>query len=329
MSTASVDINSSLGRGSRIGFIGAGIVGKTMALALSRQGYSVVAVASRTVSSVDALAGLVPGCVAYPTPGEAAVAADLVFITTPDDVIGVVAEDVPWRQGQGVVHCSGVESLDVLEPARRRGAVTGGFHPLQTFSSVAEAVKSIPGSTFAIEGDVGMRTFLENMAHDLGGKPIFLRPEDKPLYHASVLMMSGFLTGLAAAMADLWVRFDIGRAQALESLLPIVEACAGALRSVGVPGAVTGPYVRGDTGTIRKHLDALSNTAPEALSVYCHMALTGLPYAFEKGTVSGERADEIRRLLVEAAGETDLFSRSSEIKGRGVEGNSPQLSGKG
>jgi len=329
MNTASVGKNGNPGRESRIGFIGAGIVGKTLALALSGKGYNVVAVASRTVSSADVLAGLVPGCVAYTTPGEAAVAADLVFITTPDDVIGAVAEDVPWRRGQGVVHCSGVESLDVLEPARRRGAATGGFHPLQTFSSISEAVKSIPGSTFAIEGDAGMRTYLGSLARDLRGKPIFLRSEDKPLYHASVLMMSGFVTGLAAAMVDLWVRFGLDRTQALESLLPITEACTKALRSVGVPGAVTGPYVRGDTGTIRKHLDALRNTAPEALSVYCHMALTGLPYAFEKGKVTGERADEIRRLLVKAAGETDFRSLYYKTKNRNVGGNSPQDSGEG
>ena len=62
-------------------------------------------------------------------------------------------------------------------------------------------------------------------------------------------------------------------------------------------GAVAGPYVRGDLGTIRKHLDALRTQAPEMLPAYCHLALTALPFALEKGNVPEERAAKARDLL--------------------------------
>ena len=289
------------GKDARIAFVGAGMVGKSLAVVLAQHGYKVVAASSRTFSSTQALASLVPGCVAYATPAEAADAADLVFITSPDDAIGAIAASIAWRPGQGVVHCSGVASLDALEPARSRGAVPGTFHPLQTFSDVEVAVRTIPGVTFAIEGGPDMRAALKDVAIELGGNPIFLRAEDKPLYHASVVIVGGLMTGMAGAVADLWSHFGIGRADALRALVPIMQGNVVTLESVGVPGAVAGPYVRGDIGTVAKHLDTLRSTAPEMLPVYCEMALAGLPYAFEKGNVPEERAGDIRELLVAAS----------------------------
>ena len=180
------------------------------------------------------------------------------------------------------------------------GAHPGAMHPLQTFSSVDAALKSLPGTSFAIEGDEQIRLYLTEMAQALGGKPIFLRPEDKALYHTSVVFMGGLLTGLAGAVAEMWGHFGIDRAEALQALTPIIRGGADTLEAVGVPGALAGPYVRGDLGTIRKHMAALKAQTPAMLPVYCHMALIGLPLALEKGRVSDEQADEIRNLLTEA-----------------------------
>ena len=289
-----------LDRSSRIGIIGAGTVGRALAIALSREGYPVVASSSRRFSSAEAMAAPVAQCVAYGSATEVADATDFVLITSTDDAIGPIAASISWRRGQGVAHCSGAASLDVLEPARRQGAIPGGFHPLQTFSTVEAALKALPGSTFGIEGAGEMRSYLNDMAFALGGNPIFLRSEDKPLYHASVVMVGGLLTELAGAVAQLWRNFGIERAEALQALLPIMEGGVATLQAVGVPGALAGPYVRGDLGTVQKHLDAIGARAPEALPTYCQMALFGLPLALEKGNVTEQRIAEIRGLLRDA-----------------------------
>jgi predicted short-subunit dehydrogenase-like oxidoreductase (DUF2520 family) len=295
---------SSLSKESKIGFVGAGMVGKSLALALSRAGYPVVAASSRTHASAEALASLVRGCEALRTHHEVAAGTDIVIISSPDDAIGPVASDIAWRTGQAAVHCSGAASLDVLEPARRLGGLPGAFHPLQTFSTVESAVQSLPQSTIAIEGEGDIRAYLEEMALALGCNPIFLRPEDKPLYHASVVMMGGLLTGLAGAVAELWGNFGIDRRDALQSLVPMIQGNANTLRSAGMPQSIAGPYVRGDVGTIRKHLDAIGSTSPHMLPAYCHMALVGLPFAFEKGKVSNAVAAEIKDMLEEALEES-------------------------
>ena len=282
---------------SRIGFIGAGMVGKSLAVVLSRNGYTVSSVSSRSFNSAKNFSNLIPACKPYYDPNHVADNCDIVFITTTDDSICNIATNIRWKCGQGVIHCSGVASTDVLSEATKKGAITATIHPLQTFSSVEDAVETLPGSTFAIEATGQMLRFLKSMTVDLQGVPVYLKPDDKPLYHASVVMMGGLLTGLAGAVADMWNELGIERNTALKSLIPMIEGNAATLKSVGMPNAIAGPYVRGDIGTIRKHLMALSTQTPHILPVYCQMALASLPYALEKGNVSESIALDIRRLL--------------------------------
>jgi predicted short-subunit dehydrogenase-like oxidoreductase (DUF2520 family) len=288
---------SSLDRSSKIAFVGAGTVGGSLAVALSRGGYRVVGVASRTFSSAEGLAGRVPGCTAYESYQEAADVADVVFLTTSDDAISSVCSAVDWRPGQAVVHCSGAASLALLEHAAARGALPGAFHPLQAFSSVEGGVESIPGITFGIEGEGALRGYLRQMALDIGGNPVFLRPEDKVLYHLSGVMMGNLLTEYVALSAQLWDHLGMSREEGIRALLPMMRQVAVNLDTSGVPGAVAGPYVRGDVGTIRKHLEALSERVPELMPLYRELALAGLRYPVEKEALSRERADEIKSLL--------------------------------
>ena len=88
-----------------IGFIGTGVLGRGLALALAGAGCPVAAVSSRTSSSARWLAGRIDGCLAADTAQAVADRCDLVFITTPDAAIAEVASAVSWRAGQGVAHC--------------------------------------------------------------------------------------------------------------------------------------------------------------------------------------------------------------------------------
>ena len=286
---------------SRIAFIGAGSVGKALAVALQRKGYRVVASASRTYASAAALAELVPGCKAYEDMQQAVDASDLVFITSSDGAIPQIASALKWRKGQVVAHCSGASSVDVLDGATKQGAIPATFHPLQTFSSVEAAVAALPGTTFAIEGDDEVREDFKRMALDLGGSPIFLKPEDKPLYHATVVMAGGILNAYVGAVAEQWAHFGIERNQALKALAPIMAGTAKTLSEYGLPAAAAGPYVRGDVGTVKKHIEAMRKNSPQLLAAYCHTALAGLHVAAEKGVASKENIETIRQLLTEAA----------------------------
>ena len=280
-----------------IGFIGAGAVGGSLAVALYNAGYPVVAVGSRTFASAERFASRVPGCAPYRSLQRLVDSVGFVFITTSDDAIGAVCDSLRWRAGQGVAHCSGAASLEPLQSAVESGAAAGAFHPLQAFSSVEEGVQNIPGATFGIEAGPELHDYLERMALDIGGNPIFLRPEDKVLYHISGVLMGNLLSVLASVAASVWPKFDHDRDEGIRALTPMMVAAARNLDAQGVPQAVAGPYPRGDLGTIRKHLDALSANAPEYLPLYCELALAGLPFAVEKGALRPELAEEIAEIV--------------------------------
>ena len=284
-------------KGSSLGFIGAGKVGGTLAITLANAGYSVKGVANRTYSSAQELAARIDGCEAHPSYQGLIDACEVVFITTSDGAIGQIVAAGEWRRGQAVVHCSGAASLDVLDKSSESGALPGAFHPFQAFSSVENGIKSIPGITFGIEGDDAMRTYLGEMARNIGANPIFLNAEDKVLYHLSGVLMGNLLTCLAAIAAQVWEKFDYDRADGVKALVPMMRAVANNLETSGIPDAVAGPYPRGDVGTVRKHLEVLEARFPEILPMYCELALAGLPYAIEKG-LDQSTADEISTLIV-------------------------------
>ena len=285
-----------LTKNSKIAFIGAGKVGGSLAFAMSNAGYPVVAVSSRTPASAEAFAARIHGCVAYSRFQQAVDDAGMVFITTSDDAIPQVAASVRWREGQGVAHCSGAASLDVLQSATAQGASPGAFHPLQAFSSVENGVRSIPGITFGIEGDDPMRAYLGDLARAIGGNPVFLNSEDKPLYHLSGVLMGNLLTCLVGISAEVWEHIGYTRDDGVQALVPMMRAVAHNIETSGIPAAVAGPYPRADIGTARKHMEALASQHPDLLPLYRELALAGLHLAVEQG-LSEEGEREFRRIL--------------------------------
>ncbi len=282
-----------------IGFIGAGKVGTALAVTLSGKGYPVVAVYSRTRASSQRLADSVDGCRVCDTGQGVAEAAELVFVTTPDDVIGQVVAELNWGKGQSVVHCSGADSTAILEKAREDGAFVGGFHPLQTFASVTHAIENIPGSTFAIEAEEPLLAILKDMAVALQGTWVKLNADDKVLYHAAAVMACNYFVTLVKLATDLWGTFGASPEQAIKALMPLLRGTLNNVENVGLPNCLTGPIARGDIGTIRKHVSALKRAAPEVLSAYRELGLHTIPIGVAKGTLDAERAEQLRELLKE------------------------------
>lgn len=281
----------------KTGFIGAGTVGTALAVRLSNGSYPVVAISSRHRTSAEKLAMAIAGCRAASNNQAVADAAELVFITTPDDVIAPAVAEIEWHPGQSVVHCSGAASTDILEPARKSGAGVGAFHPLQTFASAQQAIDNIPGSTFAIEAEEPLLTTLKEMATTLEGQWIELKAEDKVIYHASAVIACNYMVTLVKLTTDLWQTFAIPQHQATQALLPLLRGTLNNIDTVGIPQCLTGPVARGDTGTIRKHLDALHQVDPALLSTYRELGRQTIPIALAKGKIDKHKAEELQDLL--------------------------------
>jgi len=281
----------------KLGFIGAGTTGTALAIRLNSKAYQVVAVSSRSQTSARKLAEVIRGCRAFNNNQDVADSSELVFITTPDDVIVSVVSQIQWHVGQSVVHCSGADSTDTLETAKKLGAQVGVFHPLQTFASIEQAVENIPGSTFALEAEEPLLNILKDMATTLDGHWVELKASDKVVYHAAAVIACNYLVTLVKLATDLWQTFNIPPDQATQALLPLLRGTINNIDTFGIPQCLTGPIARGDTGTINKHLDALQRKAPTLLSTYRELGLHTIPIALAKGKINQDQARELETLL--------------------------------
>jgi predicted short-subunit dehydrogenase-like oxidoreductase (DUF2520 family) len=281
----------------KIGFIGAGTVGTALAVLLSQKGYEFIGASRRSRTKAGAKGKAVSNLRLLDSNQEVADNAETVFITTPDDAIAEVAARVRWRRGQGVVHCSGADTTDILEPARLSGAMVGGFHPLQTFASVEQAIENTPGSTFALEAEEPLLTTLKEMAIALGGRWIELQANDKVAYHASAVFACNYLVTLVKMATDLWQTFNIPADQATQALLPLIRGTLKNIETIGLPQCLTGPIARGDTGTVKKHLKTLREKAPALLFPYKELGLQTVPIALAKGRINEKQATELEAVL--------------------------------
>ncbi|MFA4836951.1 MAG: Rossmann-like and DUF2520 domain-containing protein, partial [Dehalococcoidia bacterium] len=226
--------------------------------------------------------------------------ADIVFVTTPDDDIPEVVSEVTWHYGQSVIHCSGVDSLDVLEKAKADGAQVGGFHPLQTFASLTHAIDNLPGSTFALEAEGYLLDQLKGMAESLGGSYVVLGPGEKALYHAAAVMACNYTVTLMKMATDLWKTFGVSPDEATKALMPLLRGTINNIENIGLPNCLTGPIARGDIGTIMKHLSAMKEKAPDIVPTYRDLGIQTIPIALSKGKIDVARAEELRLLLTKS-----------------------------
>lgn len=285
----------------RFAIVGAGKVGTALARLLSKAGYEFAGAASRTLQSAQAACSLAGGGQAATTPAEVTREADLVFITTLDDVIQDVFANIAragaFRPGAVVAHCSGAHSSGVLVAPGAEGVHAGSFHPLQTFATADETVGLLPGSYCCIEGDETATTLLGQVAADLRMHPLAIASEDKALYHAAAVMSCNYLVALQNAAVGLMEAAGISRQEALRALLPLIEGTVHNLGAVGLADSLTGPVSRGDAGTVRRHVEAISSRRPELLPLYRLLGLEAVRVALAKGTLRPDGAEELRRLL--------------------------------
>ncbi len=280
----------------KLGFIGAGRAGTGLATSFARAGRDVVAVASRSIASAQALVKRVRGARAC-APQEVADRADLVFLTVPDDAIERVASGIRWRAGSACVHCSGAADLDALKKAAADGALTGGFHPLHMFGEPGESPDALAGCAIALAGPDALLKKLERLARSLGAKPLRLPEGGRALYHAAANFSGAFVIALVQETIALWKKLGIAEADALAALLPLLRGTVDNVERLGAAGGLGSAVARGDVGTIRRHLDALAESAPDSLELYRILSLRTIPLALAKGTLKPETAKEIAALL--------------------------------
>lgn len=285
----------------RIGFIGGGRVGSALGVAFARAGWQVTGIASRDGDRRARFISLVPGARAFVEPHGVLDEADLIFLTVPDDAIAGAAAKLQLYSGQALVHTSGALPAAVLAPAMAAGTSAASFHPLVAFADLESALEAMRGATVALEGDESLLPILAELAESIGARPVTLPEGGKPAYHAAAMMAAGGLVGLLDAIAQVAKLAGLDRQAAIAVYAPLARQALANSERMGIDRALTGPFLRGDVGTVRGHLAVLEDSAREALPLYVAVARRELSIARRRGELGEAAASELERLLDTAA----------------------------
>lgn len=172
------------------------------------------------------------------------------------EAVGGVRRDGPCGPGWSVLHLSGVHDASVLEPLRARGCALGTLHPLQALSRPETALEMLPRSSFTVSGDADAQAAARALVACLGGQALTIPDEGRGLYHAAASLVAGGVPVLMEA-ATRWMSQAGGEPEASRAALQgLLEGVVANLRVEGL-GAASGPLIRGDVGTVARHLQRL------------------------------------------------------------------------
>jgi predicted short-subunit dehydrogenase-like oxidoreductase (DUF2520 family) len=287
----------------RVAIVGPGRVGTLLAVACSRAGHRVVAVAGGRPEARERLVELVAGVRPEPGPAAAAADTDLVVLAVPDDAIGALVTDLVRADavsaGQRVVHVAGSQGLAPLRLAARAGARTAACHPAMTVPRDSTDPQLLVGTAWAVTAAPADRAWAHELVEDLGGDPHDVPDDRRVLYHA------GLAVGSNAAGAAVAVARKLLLAAGIDDpgpfLGPLVEASTRNVLARGAE-ALTGPVVRGDLGTVARHLEGLAEDLPALLDAY--RALTAVVLDQARPALDVSEVAAMERLLELRSGRT-------------------------
>lgn len=263
----------------RIGFVGAGKVGKALGLFFSRRGLTVSGYYSKTPTSAGQAAELT-GSGAYAFPEQLVQDSEVVFLTVSDGALAEVdaqlaklGRDRAFPSERCFLHTSGALPSSCLMQLAAVGCAVGSMHPLQSFGETEASVARLDRTLITLEGTKRAVEVMEEILRKAGALSVRAIPPDrKPLYHAGACIASNYLVTLLESALRCFEAAGIGRVQAIEALLPLMESALENVRAKGPADALTGPIARGDAGTVSVHMEALSRELPLESGLYRTMA---------------------------------------------------------
>jgi len=283
-----------------IAIIGAGRLGTALGYALSRNGYSIVALADLDEEKTAESRDIIGEGTSLRDIVRAAELAGVILLTTPDDKLEECAftlsrANFSWKR-KIVLHCSGILPAKILLPLAQRGAETASCHPVQTFPDKKPVEEIFKGIYFGLEGSPKALLWAQDMVNRLGGRSILLQNEDKSLYHAACILASNGLTALLDAAISTAEKTGLERRAATEMLWPLIQKTLHNVKKVGPSNALSGPLTRSDFATVQSHLQALE-ALPEIREMYRALTNQALKLVEKETPLENNTLKAWRRLL--------------------------------
>jgi predicted short-subunit dehydrogenase-like oxidoreductase (DUF2520 family) len=248
----------------RVLILGAGKVGRGLARAIRRVGWSVT---------------LHPARRGVPA---RKISADLLVFAVRDRDLAPMAVALAERKlvssRTACVHVAGALGPEPLAALRESSAGVGQMHPMISFAS-ASHLPTLARGNMHVQGDPVAMKRARSLAKRLGMTPRTIKGLDPIGYHAAAGLVANGAAALAAIGAELLTRSGVGPEVAPKMLGPLLRSVADNVESLGFPEALTGPVRRGDAAGVERHLRFFQQRLPDAVPLYLAAVEAQLPLA--------------------------------------------------
>lgn len=236
----------------KIGIVGMGNVGIHFLQRLIELGYTHLTVYSRSGNNLPV--SIPAKDVQFTNDFKEFIDFDIVFCAVNDntmvEMIQLVSKYAP------VVSVSGTVNLNHLETKYPIGT----FYPLQSFK--ADQSIQWKGLPLFIEAlDPKFKTFLLKLANDFSGNAIELSEDKRQYLHVAAVFANNFTNHIIDMAAHYCEEHDIE----FDWLKPLINQTMEKIQTNHPHDILTGPAVRNDQSTIKKHLELLE---PDQKNIY-------------------------------------------------------------
>lgn len=183
---------------------------------------------------------------------------DVYFLAISDDHIENISNQL--NVNGILVHCSGLKNMNIIQAEKNKAV----FWPLQSFSKDRDInFHEIP-ILIEANSDENYR-IIEAIADRISNHVVPCNSEQRQWYHLAAVFVNNFSNHLfnqaEHLISDQKLDFNL--------LLPLMKETVEKLKVLSPQKAQTGPALRGDSQTMKKHLDLLSEnkTASEIYSL--------------------------------------------------------------
>lgn len=281
----------------KVNFIGCGRLGKTLAFLLKQTGQVKIQhiVNKNYVNAEKAAAFIGEGRACQNI--KQLEPADIYFITTPDHVISNLCNDLlqhnKLNKNNIVVHCSGLFSSELLQPAIKYGCFVGSLHPSNSFADPDISIPNFKNTYCTFEGHEQTYKVISPLIEKAGGIVLKISKDKKALYHAAGVFSANYLVTLFHVATECYQHAGLDTETAKAMTAKLMQNTLTNITSLNsAQKALTGPLSRGDIQTIQKHMESLHSETNFA-HLYQLMAKHTLPLTTHSDLLKDQLSDII------------------------------------
>ncbi len=175
--------------------------------------------------------------------------ADIYIIAVDDDAIATVVNKIPVTD-KIILHTSGATSIDVLKSKFKN---CGVMYPLQSIrKNIPVSFRTIP---FCVEANnKKTEQIIIEFVGSLSEKIVRTNSDQRLKLHLAAVFVNNFTNHLFSKSFNLLTKSKLD----FKLLIPLIENTIEKIKKTNPANAQTGPAIRKDNTTIKKHLKLLS-----------------------------------------------------------------------